>query len=325
MDIQEEDWGKKALNNDTLMPFQSNGITYYDLTHAAPMYEAHDGDLTQPDPKRPINESRPVCGHGQGARVKKPDFPAALGYFQWGMFSLDEHFATHVDSQCHFMTTHPDMQIDNPDRRYAHEFTLADLIGPLVYIDISERVEKELAGNDGIPSPDIAVTDFSDSSEATVRIRDVEAVEDYITNGAYLVFNTGWERTFYGTGPENGWFHPYNNGLNHPGVTPEVTDWLIELEQRKGIRINGLVADNIAIESGQSLLGPDGSVEVNPPRINGPYLHAVGLQRGWKLVENVCNLGALAPHPQGTGTLVVGASRIIGVSGSPARVIAMFR
>jgi kynurenine formamidase len=306
-------------------PFKANGLTYYDLTHVAPMFEAKDGDLTTPDLDKPVEGSVPICNHGLGARVEKPDFPAKLGTFHWGMFSLDEHFATHVDSQCHFITSDPELKIDNPDQRYAHEFTLADLIGPLVYIDISDRVEKELAKNGGQPSPDIAVTDFSNSSEATVRLADIEAVEDYITDGAYLVFNTGWERTYRGPDPEEGgWFHPYNNGLNHPGVTPEVTDWLVALEARKGIKINGLVADNIGIESGASLLGEGGSVAVDPPRINGPYLHAVGLQRGWKLVENVCNLGALGNHLQGTGTLFVGASRIIGVSGAPARIIAMF-
>ena len=62
---------------------------------------------------------------------------------------MDEHFATHVDSQCHFVTTDPELTIDQPDRRYAHEFTLGDLIGPLVYIDISERVDAELKKNSG--------------------------------------------------------------------------------------------------------------------------------------------------------------------------------
>ena len=121
--------------------FQSNGVIYHDLTHAAPMFEAVDGDLTQPDVSKPIAGSESVCGHGLGARIEKPDFLAALGYFKWGMFSVDEHFATHVDSQCHFVTTDPALQIANPDRRYAHEFTMRDLIGPLVYVDISDRVE----------------------------------------------------------------------------------------------------------------------------------------------------------------------------------------
>ena len=312
------------MNENTQTPFKSKGITYYDLTHAAPMFEALDGDLTQPDLSRPIAGSEPVCSHGQGARVSKANHPAALGYFQWGVFSLDEHFATHIDSQCHFVTTDTDLQIDNPDMRYSHEFTLEDLIGPLVYIDISDRVERELAKNGGNPSPDLSVTDFSNSSNATVRLADIEAVEQYITDGAYLVFNTGWECTYGGEGPENGWYHPYNNGLNHPGVTPEVVDWLVALEERKGIRINGLAADNIAVESGESLLGPGGSVDVQPARINGPYLHAVGLQRGWKLVENLANLNSLKGCPQGAGTLIVGAARIMGVSGSPARLIAMF-
>ncbi len=299
-------------------------MKYFDLTHAAPMFEPIDNDLTRPDLSKPLVDSVAVCGHGLGTRLPKPDFQAAAGYFQWGLFSMDEHFATHIDSQCHFVTTDPALRISEPDRRYAHEFTLDDLIGPLIYVDISERVTKELNKNGGQPSPDIKLTDFSNSSEATVRLDDIKKVESHICEGCYIVFNTGWEHTYFGEGPENGWYHPYNNGLNHPGVTPEVVDWLIALEDEKGFRINGLVADNIAIESGESLLGKDGSVDEQPARINGPYLHAIGLQRGWKLVENAANLDQLQGMPQGKGTLIVGASRIIGVSGAPARVIAMY-
>jgi kynurenine formamidase len=115
----------------TEKPYQLGELAFYDLTHAAPMFEARDGDLSQPDLEKPLCGSDPVCSHGQGARIEKPNHPAALGYFQWGVFSLDEHFATHIDSQCHFITTDPELQIENPDRRYAHEFTLGDLIGPL--------------------------------------------------------------------------------------------------------------------------------------------------------------------------------------------------
>ena len=157
-----------------------------------------------------------------------------------------------------------------------------------------------------------------------MRLEDIQKVEHLLCDGCYIVFNTGWEQTYFGEGPKNGWYHPYNNGLNHPGVTPEVVDWLIELENKKGFRINGLAADNIAVESGESLLGPDGSVDVQPARINGPYLHALGLQRGWKLVENLANLDQLRNMPETGGTLIVGASRMIGVSGAPARVIAMY-
>jgi kynurenine formamidase len=312
------------MNKQSQVGFHQNGLVYYDLTHAAPMFEPLDKDMTLPDINKPVADSQAVCGHGLGTRQQKPNFQAAAGYFQWGLFCMDEHFATHVDSQCHFVTTDPKLTIDQPDKRYAHEFTLADLIGPLVYIDISERVDAELNKNGGKPSPDTTITDFSNSSQATVRLADIECLEEFISDGSYLVFNTGWERMWWGENPENGWYHPYNNGLNHPGVTPEVVDWLIALEERKGIRINGLIADNIAVESGESLLGPNGSVDEQPARINGPYLHALGLQRGWKLVENVANLDQLKDLPQGKGTLLVGASRIIGVSGAPARVMAMY-
>ena len=314
----------KGTKNEPNSSFHQNGMVYIDLTHAAPMFEPVDGDLSKPDLAKPLADSQAVCGHGLGTRLQKPNFQAAVGYFQWGLFSMDEHFATHIDSQCHFVTTDPALQIEEPDSRYAHEFTLDDLIGPLVYVDVSERVIDELNKNGGIPSPDTAITNFGDNTQATVRLSDIEPLEDFIVDGAYIVFNTGWERTYWGESPKNGWYHPYNNGLNHPGVTPEVVDWLIALEERKGIKINGLVADNIAIESGESLIGPGGSVDEEPARINGPYLHALGLQRGWKLVENAANLDRLKDMPQGAGTLIVGASRIIGVSGAPARIIAMY-
>jgi kynurenine formamidase len=303
---------------------KSGNLVYYDLTHPTPMFEPLDGNATVADVSKPLADGQPICGHGQGVAIPKEPHPAAFGYFQWGCFYVDEHYATHVDSQCHFVTTAPELKIENPDRRYAHQFGLEDLIGPLVYIDISDRVEAELAKNGGQPSPDLAVTDFSHSSRATVRLEDVQAIESHITDGCFLVIHTGWEQFLVGQGPENGWYHPYNNGLNHPGVTPEVVDWLIDYEDRHGIRINGFAADNIAVESGASLLGPDGSVDTQPARINGPYLHAVGLQRGWKLVENAANLDTLSVRAQGTGTLIVGASRIVGVSGVPSRLIAMY-
>ena len=306
--------------------FTSRGMTYYDLTQPTPMFEPMAGNPTEPNLRKPLSGSQPTAGHGgfQGVRTAKPDLPAARGHFRWGNYFLDEHYATHVDAQCHFVTTDPALSIDDPDRRDTGDFTLHDLIGPLVYVDIRARVEQELARNQGIPSPDPAITDFGNASQATVRLPDIEPLEPHIVDSAFIVINTGWDRFFWGAPPDNGWLHPYVNGLNHPGLTPEATDWLMNLEERKGIRINGIVADNIAVESGESLVGPGGSVQGEVPILNGPYLHAVGLQRGWKLVENVTNLGSLANHRQGTGTLIAGAARIAGLSGAPARVIAMY-
>ena len=302
------------------------GITYYDLTHPTPMFQPLDGDVTRPDMDKPLSNSQPTSGHGgfQGVRVAKPNLDTRQGFFQWGYFFLDEHYATHIDSQCHYITTNPDLTIDKPDRRTAVDFTLEDLIGPIVYIDIQSRVDDELAKNEGKPSPDPAITNFANDSVATLRQSDLEKVEEHIVDSVFIVINTGWDRFFWGEPPENGWLHPYTNGLNHPGVTPEVVDWLVDLEDKKGIRINGFVADNIAIESGHSLLGEGGSVLDGENHLNGPYLHAIGLQRGWKLVENATNLEVLSGHAQGSGTILIGASKIAGVSGAPARLVAMF-
>ena len=80
------------------------------------------------------------------------------------------------------------------------------------------------------------------------------------------------------------WEHPYNNNLNHPGITPAAVDRLIEIENERGIRIAGIVADNIGVESGHSLRGDMGTDKTITSELV-MYLHAIGLNRGWKLVE----------------------------------------
>jgi kynurenine formamidase len=303
---------------------KSNEAVYYDLSHEVPTFAPFQGALDRADLNRPFGNSRPAATSGgfQAVRRAKPDFPGRLGYFQWGIFVLDEHYSTHIDSQHHFVTTAPELQIDDPDRRTVAAFALDDLIGPIVYIDVSDRVQLELDKNGGQPSPDPEVTDFGESSMATVRVADLAAVEEFLVDGAFLVLNLGWAQFFWGASPANSWLHPYNNAMNHPGLTKAAVDWLLALEKRKGFHIKGFVADNIAVESGATILGPDGTVLAERPQLNGLYLHAVGLQRGWKIIENATNLEVLASHPQGSCTLIVGAPKIAGASGTPARLIA---
>lgn len=312
-----------GLSVSCIAPQSDEGV-YYDLSHDVPTFAPLEGAMDSADLSHPLENSQPAATSGgfHGVRRAKPNFSARLGYFQWGILLVDEHYSTHIDSQHHFITTAPELRIAVPDRRSVAGLTLQDLIGPIVYVDISERVQLELEKNGGKPSPDPAVTDFGESGMATVRVADLEAVEDFIVDGAYLVFNVGWEQFYWGAPPANSWLHSYNNGLNHPGLTKDGVNWLVDLEERKGIRINGLVADNIAVESGATILGPGGTVLGDQPQLNGLYLHAIGLQRGWKIVENAANLGVLASHPQGSCTLIVGAPKVVGASGTPARVIA---
>lgn len=300
---------------------------YYDLSHSVGTFHPLTDTPNTSDLDRPYENSRPgaTSGGSQAVRIAKPNFPAKLGYFQWGMFLVDEHYSTHVDSQHHFIATDPDLQIENPDRRTVAGLTLDDLIGPIVFIDITDRVQGELDKNGGRPSADTAVTDFSDGGQATIRASDLEAVEPYLVDGAFIVLKLGWEQFFWGRWDGNGWMHPYNNGMNHPGMTREAVEWLLAFENRTGIRINGFVADNVAVESGESILGEGGSVSGAMPVLNGLYLHAAGLQHGWKIVENAANLGVLADHPQGSCKLIIGAPKVAGASGTPARLIAECR
>ncbi|QTH24784.1 MULTISPECIES: cyclase family protein [Sphingomonadaceae] len=302
-------------------------LVFYDLSHTVPLFAPLNGDSTTSDINTPINESKPVAASGtkMGVRDKKPDIPMENGVIGWGYIHLDEHYSTHIDSTDHHRTTNKAlMTVKNPDERSVDEFSVEELVGPIVYIDISKRVNTELAKNGGIPSPDVKITNFDDDSGNNVSARDIDAVKDQITDGAFIVLNVAWER-FYAWPPRssNNWEHPYNNSLNYPGLTSDAVDRLVEIEQEKGIKIGGFVANNVGVESGQSLRGD----KVDRANIKtegfGMYLHAVGSPRGWKIVENAANLDPLAAHEPGECFLIIGALKLVGASGSPARLIAM--
>lgn len=302
------------------------GLSFHDLSHVVPMFLPTDGDGTRSDLNAPVNGSRAVAGSGGrlGVRSPKANLEIANGTIQWGYLWMEEHYSTHVDSTDHFITKNKSLlTVDKPDERGVDEFTVDELIGPVVYIDISARVAKELAKNGGKPSTDLAKTSFDNGTGNNVTVDDINAIADHLVDGAYIVMNVGWEQFYFGAPKKSNWAHPYNNMLNHPGITPAAVDRLVEIEQERGIRIAGLVADNIAVESGQSLRGPKMSTaEVKVPELE-MYLHAVGLPRGWKLVENAANLGVLSQYPQGDCTLIIGAPKAVGASGVASRLIAM--
>jgi kynurenine formamidase len=103
-------------------------------------------------------------------------------------------------------------------------------------------------------------------------------------------------------------------------MTPAAVKKLIEIEDKKNVRINGIAMDQLSIDSGHSGRGP-----TNNPFGRGWAAHHDGLPRGWKFIENAANLGALAGKGQGSCALIVGSIKIISASGSPARVLAMCR
>ena len=181
-------------------------------------------------------------------------------------------------------------------------------------VDISARVQGELDRNGGRPSPDTGVTDFSDASGNAVTADDIAAVADAIDDGVWLVLNQGWSR-FYFQGTDFG-TDPFINGWNYPGLTPAAVDKIVEIEDAKGVRINGIMSDVIGVETGQNARGEDDAWS------NSWYAHVKGLQRGWKLIENGNNLGQLAMAKPGSCMLVAGVLKHVRGTGGPGRILA---
>lgn len=153
-------------------------------------------------------------------------------------------------------------------------------------IDISGRVQSELDKNGGKPSPDKSVTDFSNASANVVTADDINAVADQIDDGVFLVLNLGWSGFFF----EGADFakDPYINGWNHPGMNKAAVDRLIEIMEDKGVRIGGILADNIGIDSGESAIG------IDDKWTDSWHAHVRLLQRGLIFVENATNLEQVA-------------------------------
>ena len=234
---------------------------------------------------------------------------------------MAEHHGTHLDSAGHYVNSADSLEPGGKpadQRKLTHDLGANDLVGHAVLIDISGRVEMELAKNGGVPSPDVSVTDFSNTSANVVTADDIAAVSDQIKNGVWLVINTGWSK-FYFSGTDFA-KDPYINGFNHPGMSKAAVDKLIEIMDQKGVLIGGIIADNIGIDSGQSAIGDDDKWT------RSWHAHIRLLQRGVKFVENAANLGQLAmAEDPGKCTIVVGAPKHVGGTGGPSRVLALCR
>ena len=297
----------------------AHGTFTVDLSHPIPTFAPSADDPMKADLSQPYLDSKPIPTFGGQAVFAIGQFPTNQGHFDLGTLVLAEHHGTHLDTPAHYVNNADSLEeggIAAKDRKHTHELTSDDLIGPIVMIDISGRVATELAKNGGVPSNDKAITDFSNTSGNVITADDINAVENHIDNGVWLVLNTGWSQ-FYFSGADfvN---DPYINGFNHPGMSKAAVDRLIELMDEKGVTIGGIIADNIGIDSGQSAVGDDDKWT------NSWHAHVRLLQRGVKFVENATNLGqlAMAEDPNAC-TLVVGAPKHVAGTGGPSRVLAL--
>lgn len=296
-------------------------LEFIDLTHPIPTFQPSADDPTRPDLSKPIGRSKPIAGfYPQAVLYPLDEWPTNQGHFLSRAILVQEHNGTSFNSTNHYWNNAESLEkgsYANSQRKSAEQISIDQLTGPIVFIDVSERVRKELEKNGGIPSPYLWKTDFSNSSSATVRASDIEAVADQIEDGVWVVAHTGWYKFFF-MGGEDWDKSLYANSLNHPGFTPEAIDKLIEIMDRKGVKIAGIAADSLSGDSGEGAKG-DG-----PNWKNSWPAHVRLFQRDVLVVESLANLGNLASaHQSGNCSLVVGAMNHIGGTGGPARVVAV--
>ena len=191
------------------------GPKVLDLTHPIPTYKPMADDPTKADVNRPWGDARQFPSFGAPAILTLGKFPTNQGHFALGTLTVSEHHGTHIDTAGHYINNKGSMEAAGmaPEKRkLVHQLTAEDLIGRVVLIDVSGRVQAELDKNGGKPSPDKSVTDFSNSSPSAVGADDIAAVADKLQDGDWLVLNFGWSR-FYFQGPDF-MKDPYINGFN---------------------------------------------------------------------------------------------------------------
>jgi kynurenine formamidase len=296
----------------TLSEAQTDKSFVIDMTYAIPTFR--QGDIAQADLNSPVKNSQTIASFSsQAILIALQNFPTGQGHFLLNRLVLGEHHGTHIDAPVHFVNNPDTVEGASPDKRTTEELTGKELTGPVVLIDISRRVQVELDKNDGKPSPDTKVTNFSDASGNVVTAADIDAVAGRLRNGSWLMIHTGWGQFYWGSGP--GLEGPFFNGFNFPGVAKAAVDRLIEIEDQKGIRISGIGIDQSLVDTGANADAPTFK--------NGFPMHVRGLPRGWILLENVANSGMLAQAKPGSCQLVVGALKHVGGSGGAARVFAL--
>ena len=317
---------KKLIAASILVTAINSGLAsaasfeFIDMTHAIPTFAPSAEDATKPDLNVPVAGSSPIAGFYHQAVLYPADkWPTNQGFFNSTAILIQEHNGTSFNAPNHYINNQTSAEagaISQRQRKSAEQLTTAQLTGNVVVIDVSARVAKELAKNGGIPSPDTTITDFSDSSMATIRAADVRAVADQIQQGVWLVGRLGWEQ-FYFSGTEDWDKSKYTNALNHPGFTGEAIEELIKIMDEKKIKISGIAADSFSTDSGQGAKGSDDKWS------NAWPAHVRLYQRDILIVENLANVDKLAAKPEGSCALMVGALKHTGGTGGPARVMAV--
>ena len=137
-------------------------LNFIDLSHPIPTFAPSTEDATKPDLSQPIANSTPIAGFYHQAVLYPVDkWATNQGHFESAAILIQEHNGTSFNAPNHYKNNAQSAEksaIPFAERKAAHQLTTAQLTGDVVLIDVSQRVEKELAKNGGLPSPDTNVT-----------------------------------------------------------------------------------------------------------------------------------------------------------------------
>ena len=163
---------------------------------------------------------------------------------RWGFW---EHTCTHMDVPAHFVA----------GGRTSPEMTLRELVGPIVVVDISNRVARE---------PDTVVT--------PADLRRFERRHGRIPRGAVVAMYSGWEER---AGSEAAYRNTDSGGtMRFPGFGKAAVEWLLARR-----RIRGIGVDTMSLDPGSS-------------STFDAHLTVLGADRYG--IENLRNLGKLPPR-----------------------------
>ncbi|MGB3695913.1 MAG: cyclase family protein [Gordonia sp. (in: high G+C Gram-positive bacteria)] len=171
---------------------------------------------------------------------------------------------------------------------------------------------RELADVAGVPVTDLVssfvIIDKADEVAADPDfLLEVEHVEEWMAahgplpDGGWLLYRTGWDRR---STDEQQFINAGADGPHTPGVSVECARWLAEQTPIRGIGV-----ETVGIDAGQAFA-------FDPPFPCHHFLLGAG-KYGITQLQNLASL------PTTGGVLVVAPLKIVGGSGSPARVMAL--
>jgi kynurenine formamidase len=241
---------------------------------------------TKPDAKSASKGERYFKGVVDLTHTMSPEFPTFFGVpgiemqkqydfkkdgFNLNWWKIVEHAGTHLDAPIHF----------SENGATADKIVVGELVVPLAVVDVRKQAEKE---------PDYLM-----------GIEDVLVWEKRfgkLPNNCCVAMMSGWSKHVgdaakYTGKDSSGTFH-------FPGISPELTEWLL-----KDRNVLGLAVDTLSLDNGPS---------------KDFKTHHLWLPSGRWGLENVANLDKLSPSE---ATLVVGLPKVKDSTGGPVRLIAL--